>query len=436
MTVGQVIALDVGWIIGLILIYIATDLLDRKMKFLDHSGWSDLGRGIVRLIYLIVPPIGFAVGVLVSGILGAKTVEIAAGVILASPVIYYLVRHGCVRIFYPPQRMAIYCREQIGGYDVFDEKYPDKAKRSAQPNAVAQDYVWKQIYEMQKKLGLFYRWGTRAGKEAYVSAILEKNKQELPQIKSWEYHAVLQGLYQATTNAILQFDVGENMIIWLHWKKDSFTPGELTEEDRRKYFCAEKFRNVTMTGRLIYLFECIERYLVSLYPDRDWTIVARRLWNRTKEKGQWSEGMPGDSYREIVPERIMRFMKYQYGCDRINSMVFQGKLSEEVFTEVRKLYDGIFFGEVEEEINQIMKIPEQCMYQCDLQDYKFEYSDQITIESIVSAETILEKNGISLPEFSSVQEFSFERSGKKEENREEAFGFGVDATRLSIILKD
>ena len=117
-------------------------------------------------------------------------------------------------------------------------------------------------------------------------------------------------------------------------------------------------------------------------------------------------------------------------------MVFQGKLSEEVFTEVRKLYDGIFFGEVEEEINQIMKIPEQCMYQCDLRDYRFGYCDQVTIESIISAESILEKNGIPLPEFTSLQEFSFERSGEKEENREKAFGFGVDATRLSIILKE
>ncbi|MBR4731267.1 MAG: hypothetical protein IK081_00725 [Lachnospiraceae bacterium] len=436
MTIGQVIAVDVCWIIGMILIYHATDLLDKKMEFLNHSGWNDLGRAIVRLVFLVVPPIGFCIGVLTSSFLGAKTVLIAAGVILASPVIYYLVRHGSVRLFYPPKRMAAHCRRQIGEYDLFDKKYPDKAKRSAHPNAVVQDYVWKQIYEMQKKLGLFYRWGTRAGKEAYVSAILEKNKQELPQIKDWEYHAVLEGLYRATTNAILQFDVGENMIIWLHWKKDSFTPEELTEEDRRKYFCAEKFRNVTMTGRLIYLFECIERYLVSKYPDRDWTIVARRLWNRAKEKGQWSEGMPGDSYREIVPERIMRFMKYQYGYDRINSMVFQGKLSEEVFTEVRKLYDGIFFGEVEEEINQIMKIPEQCMYQCDLRDYRFGYCDQVTIESIISAESILEKNGIPLPEFTSLQEFSFERSGEKEENREKAFGFGVDATRLSIILKE
>lgn len=436
MTVGQVIALDVCWIIGLLLIYLATDLLDKKMKFLDHSGWNDLGRAIVRLIFLIVPPIGFIVGVLASGFLGARAVVIAAGVILASPVIFYLVRHGYFRVFYPPKRMAAQCRKQIGAYDDFDRHYLDKAKRSRHPHAVVQDYVMKQIFAMQKKLGLFYRWGTRAGKEAYVSAILEENKQALPQIKAWEYHAVLEGLYQVTTNAFLQYDDGDKTTVWLHWKKASFLPEELTEEDRRKYLRAEKFKNVTMTGRLIYIFECIERYLVSRYPDRDWTIVARRLWNRAKEKGQWSEGMPGDSCREIVPERIMRFLKYQYGYDKINTMVFDGKLSEEVFTEVRKLYEGIFLGEVEEEINQIMKIPEEIIYKCNLQDYRFEYCDQVTIESVLSAEAILEKNGISLPEFSSVQAFSFERSGKKEENREEAFGFGVDATRLSIILKD
>ena len=132
MTIGQVIAVDVCWIIGMILIYHATDVLDKKMEFLDHSGWNDLGRAIVRLVFLVVPPIGFCIGVLTSSFLGAKTVLIAAGVILASPVIYYLVRHGSVRLFYPPKRMAAHCRRQIGEYDLFDKKYPDKAKRSAQ----------------------------------------------------------------------------------------------------------------------------------------------------------------------------------------------------------------------------------------------------------------------------------------------------------------
>ena len=37
---------------------------------------------------------------------------------------------------------------------------------------------------------------------------------------------------------------------------------------------SERFYNITMTGRLCYIFMCIERYLTTLYPERDWTPEA------------------------------------------------------------------------------------------------------------------------------------------------------------------
>ena len=37
------------------------------------------------------------------------------------------------------------------------------------------------------------------------------------------------------------------------------------------------FYSITMTGRLCYIFMCIERYLVTLYPDRDWTPISKSL---------------------------------------------------------------------------------------------------------------------------------------------------------------
>ena len=38
-----------------------------------------------------------------------------------------------------------------------------------------------------------------------------------------------------------------------------------------------RFKNITMTGRMCYIFMCMERYLLSLYPDRDWTLVAKKM---------------------------------------------------------------------------------------------------------------------------------------------------------------
>ena len=38
------------------------------------------------------------------------------------------------------------------------------------------------------------------------------------------------------------------------------------------------FSNIYMTGRLCYLFMCIEKYLVTRWPDRNWVPVAEALW--------------------------------------------------------------------------------------------------------------------------------------------------------------
>ena len=85
------------------------------------------------------------------------------------------------------------------------------------------------------------------------------------------------GTEKAETDLRIFFHDGKEILVYLHWPKKTFTSGELMEEDRKKYAIGKRFRNITMTGRLIYIFMCIERYLVSLYPERDWTPVATRM---------------------------------------------------------------------------------------------------------------------------------------------------------------
>ena len=40
----------------------------------------------------------------------------------------------------------------------------------------------------------------------------------------------------------------------------------------------DELKNISLTGRLCYLFMCIEKFLVSCYPDRDWTPAAKKCW--------------------------------------------------------------------------------------------------------------------------------------------------------------
>ena len=39
------------------------------------------------------------------------------------------------------------------------------------------------------------------------------------------------------------------------------------------------FSNINMCGRVCYLIMCIEKYLVTLWPERDWTVVSEHLWS-------------------------------------------------------------------------------------------------------------------------------------------------------------
>ena len=62
-----------------------------------------------------------------------------------------------------------------------------------------------------------------------------------------------------------------------------------------------RFHSITLTGRLCYIFMCMERYLTGMYPGRDWTPVAERMWPWT-EQGSWDGCM--QRYYTIVPDLV------------------------------------------------------------------------------------------------------------------------------------
>lgn len=360
---------------------------------------------------------------------------IMSGVFIGGPVLYGSGTFLYRLIMFSPKRMAAYARKRVGSFHYFHKNKAMAQSLYGKKHEDEQAYISEQIRITREKLGILYRM---RNKDRYIRSIMEVNRNEIPGITGWRYQTVLEGTHIPKTDILITFKEGENVMVYLHWPKKSFTPEELMEADRKKFELAKELRNITMTGRLIYIFMCIERYLVSLYPERDWTPVANRMWNRTKEPGRWSEGMPGDLYREIVPERIMRFYRHGYGYEKLNPMVFDGKMSLKDYTLLRGLYEGISKGDPKEEINQIVGLPEKLIYRINLRDYSFDLSDQLTVESILTAKEILVKNGIEPPAYSFVERFSYERTSDEmtDKDRNLFFGFGVDAAELSILLND
>ncbi len=433
-----------GWTIIISLAWML--LVNMTFSFLvfhDDKKKYGLGMVVFCLMVMIIPVIIFVFTYIMCRIYEVNEtayrviMATLSGIFIGGPVLYGAGTCVYRLIMFPPKRMAVYARQKVGSFPGYKKKSAAARSVYEEKHEDEQAYITEQLRITREKLGILYRMKSRRGKGRYIRAIMDVNK-DIPGITGWRYQTVLDGTAKAIVHILITFKEGENVQVYLHWPKKSFTPEELTENDRRIFELAKELRNITMTGRLIYIFMCIERYLVSLYPDRDWTPAATRMWNRTKEPGRWSEGIPGDLYREIVPERIMRFYRYGYGYEKLNPMVFDNKLSLECYTLLRGLYEGISEGDPEEEINQIVGLPEKLIYQVNLRDYSFDLSDRMTIESIIKAEDILDKNGIERPDYSSVGRFRYERTSDemKDIDRNTFFGFGVDADDLSIIPRN
>ena len=69
------------------------------------------------------------------------------------------------------------------------------------------------------------------------------------------------------------------------------------------------WKKLSLTGRFCYLFMCVETYLVTRFPERDWTPVAKRCWQWTED--YWDKGW--DIYSAVIPEFFLslRAMKRQ-----------------------------------------------------------------------------------------------------------------------------
>lgn len=178
----------------------------------------------------------------------------------------------------------------------------------------------------------------------------------------------------------------------------------------------EFFKNISITGRLCYLFMCIEKYLVFMYPDRDWTIVAERLWQWTEKF--WDEAQ--EESDQIIPEYLMEFDTYE----ETNKRCFDGDLSRELYDKLIKLYDGITDGNSEDEINQVLYTTVEWGTICE--GAGFAAVDSPTISNLEWMESILQKHSIELPDRELVADMT--------KDQKNGWGEFCNCRHLSIIL--
>lgn len=175
-----------------------------------------------------------------------------------------------------------------------------------------------------------------------------------------------------------------------------------------------KLADVSMNGRMAYTIMCVEAYLVSKYPDRDWTIVSREMWKATNE--YWD--IFYDAFCELLPEIFLTYDSYNEDLAK--------SISEEEFKIIKQLYAGITTGSEDEsndEFAQMIRKPfDFCMaYEgTGIGDGSDGYA------LIDETEKILTENGIPLPDYHKVEFSSYtELNG---------WGNDFDGRPLSVIL--
>lgn len=184
----------------------------------------------------------------------------------------------------------------------------------------------------------------------------------------------------------------------------------------RGYSMANEFKNITLTGRLCYLFMCIEKYLVTCYPDKDWTCVAKKCWQWTNK--YWNEGE--NIYAHVVPEFLLEFDNYR----ETNEREFDGELLKEDYLELVSLYKGITDGSGDAEIDEVLMLPVDFNNECEGTDFR--YADESTLAILERAQDILKKHNIELPDIEKIINFKMDHRG--------GWGELVESEHLSIVL--
>lgn len=212
MTWGHVFIICICWIVGVILINRVLHLLDKRMHFQNHEGWNDLGRAIMTLLLIGVPPAGFIVGYL-----GYRTYLFSPKflliLLLSIPVVVFVIWR--IYVYFRVKRPLKECRKECeglkaagaagdkpsvdtqitkwieeeapeGGYPAFRDKY---VKLWGNPYSylvtehyIQAEYIVSQITYLFFRLKHVYKFISLEEKKALVDAIIRYDQDRFPPI--------------------------------------------------------------------------------------------------------------------------------------------------------------------------------------------------------------------------------------------------------------
>ncbi len=102
---------------------------------------------------------------------------------------------------------------------------------------------------------------------------------------------------------------------------------------------------------------CIERYLLALFPDRDWTLLAKKMWQWPVQKN-WVDDNAWDAYLSILPELVMTGYKSEHAAtveEYIRAPWHE--ITREEYEQAAALYSGITDGDPEDEFCKVIALP-------------------------------------------------------------------------------
>ena len=178
-----------AWMGVTIIYYIIIGFIDKKMHVLDHTGFADLGRALVRVVFTIVP----ALLILdVNAVIRAARFGIGGfflglfAVIFTVPILLFIKTR-----IYNPERAAKKCRKKTGEYEAFREKFLKEEEyhstKTSAEKEIVESYIWNQFKVLVDTLGIGYRICSDKKRKEYAEAIIRRNSDLLQKLVSWDY---------------------------------------------------------------------------------------------------------------------------------------------------------------------------------------------------------------------------------------------------------
>ena len=177
------------------------------------------------------------------------------------------------------------------------------------------------------------------------------------------------------------------------------------------------FSNINMHGRVCYLIMCIEKYLVNLWPEKDWSVVSEHLWSWVSLE-DWSVA------RELSDMVVPAFILEKPDYEQTNAE-YDGKLPKDLYDKLLDLFAGITSGDPDDEINTVIGSLGEFGNCCE--GTSFSGADQAVTELLDQIIGILEQHSIALPDIEFLSDKSL--------NGHDGWGDPFDGKAYSIIMK-